>query len=208
MKFHSNTFVVFSLFKTSISIKGFATKFTEVIQNRTVYSDANIALSCGKVDGSPKPKITWTRSESLLKNWVSLQFFHIISNFEEIPSVVTNLSPFQPSTEDSTEFPSFKNLYFPDDTVHQSGYKDNGVDMFTFNAFSNANYVDAAGNLILKSLSPKNQGWYKCEASNVLGIISNKMYLQVKSEYLLQQQKSTHFSTKLIFPDKIYQLIE
>ncbi len=44
---------------------GFAPKFTQHIQNRTIYSDSNVELSCGKVDASPKPKITWTRSSKI-----------------------------------------------------------------------------------------------------------------------------------------------
>lgn len=49
---------------TLIRIISFAPKFTQPIQNQTVYSDSNIELSCGKVDGSPKPKITWIRGFS------------------------------------------------------------------------------------------------------------------------------------------------
>ena len=43
-------------------------------------------------------------------------------------------------------------------------------------------YVDDSGDLVIKSISYKHQGWYKCQASNVLGSISAQTFLHVKSK--------------------------
>ena len=104
---------------TLIKIISFAPKFTENIKNQTVYSDSNVDLSCGKVDGSPKPKIIWTKIDS-----------------------------YQNSDEtQSEEFPESNN---------ENGY------------------------LTIRNVNVINQGWYICEANNILGKISASMFLQVK----------------------------
>lgn len=42
--------------------------------------------------------------------------------------------------------------------------------------------TNSNGELQIKSVNMKHQGWYKCEASNSLGKVDAKMYLQVKSK--------------------------
>ena len=37
------------------------------------------------------------------------------------------------------------------------------------------------GDLIIKNVNIKNQGWFRCEASNILGTINANIFLQVKS---------------------------
>ena len=46
---------------------------------------------------------------------------------------------------------------------------------------SNGYYVNMNGDLIIKNVNIKNQGWYRCEASNILGTITANIFLQVKS---------------------------
>jgi hypothetical protein len=36
--------------------------------------------------------------------------------------------------------------------------------------------------LILKNVNKKNEGWYRCEANNLLGKISANFYLHIKSK--------------------------
>ncbi len=127
---------------TLIKIISVAPKFTEAIVNRTVYSDTNIVLSCGKVDGSPKPKITWTK---------------------------TQLDPVKSASSNSIE------------------------DSYSSNSNNNGNSEDYEqqeqlisapnGDLVIKNANAKHQGWYKCEASNLLGSVNGNMYLQVKSKH-------------------------
>jgi hypothetical protein len=50
---------------------------------------------------------------------------------------------------------------------------------FAFNPMPNSYFV-SGGNLIINSVSTKSLGWYKCEASNLLGSVSAKMFLQIK----------------------------
>ena len=42
--------------------------------------------------------------------------------------------------------------------------------------------TNSNGELQIKSVNMKHQGWYKCEASNSLGKVDAIMYLQVKSK--------------------------
>lgn len=42
--------------------------------------------------------------------------------------------------------------------------------------------TNSNGELQIKSVNMKHQGWYKCEASNSLGKVDATMYLQVKSK--------------------------
>ena len=44
-------------------------------------------------------------------------------------------------------------------------------------------YVDDGGELENKSISHKHQGWYKCQAFNVLGSISSPTFFYVKRKY-------------------------
>jgi hypothetical protein len=53
---------------------------------------------------------------------------------------------------------------------------------YSFNSQSNGYYVNNNGDLIIKNINFKNQGWFKCEASNLLGSVSANMFLQVKSK--------------------------
>lgn len=119
---------------TLLKIISFAPKFSQSIQNMTLYSDSNAVLSCGQVDGSPKPQITWSKLDSY--------------DFE--PTIL------QPQTSSS----SYNNR-------------------FAFNPMPNSYFI-SNGNLIINSVSQKSLGWYKCEASNLLGSISAKMFLQIK----------------------------
>ena len=136
---------------TLIKIISFAPKFSESIGNRTVYSDTNTALSCGRVDGSPKPKITWTK-------------IYMSSNQNQIDS-----SKYQAGTDDSYS------------SSNSNNNNNNDFDMIE----QQEQLVSSAnGDLIIKNANLKHQGWYKCEASNLLGTISANMYLQVKSMYL------------------------
>ena len=48
---------------------GFAPKFTSQIQNKTIYTDSNAFLSCGQVDGSPKPTINWSKRKRQYFNY-------------------------------------------------------------------------------------------------------------------------------------------
>ena len=49
---------------TLLKIISFAPKFSAPIRNTTIYSDSNAVMSCGEVDGSPKPQITWSRLDA------------------------------------------------------------------------------------------------------------------------------------------------
>ena len=116
---------------TLLKIISFPPKFTTQIQNRTVYSDSNVVISCGKVDGSPKPFITWSRLNSNRQ-----QNRHIYDQYLE------------------------ENYYLKSD---QSENK----------YFSEGDYT-------IKNVNAKiHEGWYRCEAKNLLGSISADMYLKV-----------------------------
>ena len=120
---------------TLIKIISFAPKFLDNIQNMTVYSDTNIELPCNRVDGSPKPKITWTK-------------FNMQKTHDENLMYSSNSEFFAPS--------QYEEDYF------------------------NANNQENT-DLILKNVNKKNEGWYRCEASNLLGKISADFFLQIKS---------------------------
>jgi hypothetical protein len=57
------------------------------------------------------------------------------------------------------------------------------ANQFTFNAMPNSYFINN-GELIINSVNVKSQGWYKCEAENLLGSINANMYLQVKSKII------------------------
>jgi protein sidekick len=46
-----------------IKIISFRPQFMETVTNKTVFSDSDVLLSCGQVNGSPKPLITWIRKD-------------------------------------------------------------------------------------------------------------------------------------------------
>ncbi len=122
---------------TLVKIISFEPKFTRAIQNRTIYSDSDAFLSCGEVEGSPRPQITWSR-----------------------------LDPYD-----------FEAKLLKSDVA----YDEQRSRQFSFNPTPNSYFIND-GDLIINSVNAKSQGWYKCEASNLLGSISAKMFLQVKSK--------------------------
>lgn len=144
---------------TLIKIISFAPKFTEPIQNKTVYSDSNIELSCGKVDGSPKPKITWTKIESFHDN--------------------TQTSELQLNDDSSADFHDFNN---------NNNNNENGNNNLKNDAY-----------LRIRNVNQKHQGWYKCEASNILGKVSASMFLQVKSKHFNLTFTRNVFITRIIY---------
>jgi len=123
---------------TLVKIISFEPKFTRPIQNKTIYSDSNVVLSCGEVEGSPKPLITWSQLDPY--------------DFE--PSLLKN---------------------------QMSAFDNERGRQFGFNSKPNSYFIND-GELIINNVNAKSQGWYKCEASNLLGTISAKMFLQVKSK--------------------------
>ena len=117
---------------TLIKIVSYAPKFSKSIQNRTVFSDTNIQLSCGNVEGSPKPNITWSRIY-----YTADQFSdHTASNDDPIISA-----------DDHPE-----------------------------------RYTDYEGDLIIKNVNKKHEGWYKCSAKNLIGSIETRMFLKVNKK--------------------------
>ena len=86
-------------------------------------------MPCGQVDGSPKPKIVWSKID-----------------------------------------------YFRNQNEHYSGsFSENFVKYIETDSQSD-------GTLLIRNVNHKNQGWYQCEASNILGKVSATMYLQVKKK--------------------------
>lgn len=121
---------------TLVKIISFAPKFTRDIENKTIYSDSNAVLSCGEVDGSPKPEITWSK---------------------------INAYDFQPKVLQTTQMDGYQN------------------GQFAFRPIPNSYFINKQ-DLIINSVTDKSEGWYKCVASNLLGSVSTKMYLQIKSK--------------------------
>lgn len=117
---------------TLLKIISFPPKFTTQIQNRTVYSDSNVVISCGKVDGSPKPYITWSRL-----NFNKQQNRPIYDQYSD------------------------ENFYFKGDQNENK-------------------YSLSEGDYTIKNVNAKlHEGWYRCEAKNLLGSISADMFLKV-----------------------------
>ena len=152
---------------TLIKIISFAPKFTEPMQNMTVYSDANIELPCGRVDGSPRPRITWTRINT---NKIKSQSDHggiedDIINSEENNDNNKNNHAHSSNLYAEEEFSNDRNAAAVDDEDDYYSRNRENTD------------------LILNNVNVRHQGWYKCEASNLMGKISAKFYLLVKSMY-------------------------
>ncbi len=153
---------------TLIKIISFAPKFSESIGNRTVYSDTNIALSCGRVDGSPKPKITWTKIYMSSSN----------SNQNQMDS-----SKYQTGSSSEDSF---------------SNTNSNNNNDFDFVEQQEQLISSNNGDLIIKNANLKHQGWYKCEASNLLGTVSANMFLQVKSMHPFFKFFESRFGIEII----------
>lgn len=58
------------------------------------------------------------------------------------------------------------------------------------------------GQLIIKNANMKHEGWYKCEAGNILGQIEAKMYLQVKSKICRAVLNRENMLISLCFEEK------
>ena len=72
--------------------------------------------------------------------------------------------------------------YGLDETITNYNIKNQRDLDFSFSSLSNGYYVNNNGDLIVKNVNHKNQGWFRCEASNLLGSVSGSMFLQVKSK--------------------------
>lgn len=138
---------------TLIKIISFTPKFTEPIQNKTLYSDSTTYLSCGR-----KPKITW---------------FKITYDSAPIP-IGSNT---RDSTQNDPNNQMNNNRFYSLDETN-SNYN---ID-FSYNSLTNGYNVNTQGNLIIKNINTKNQGWYRCEPSNLLGSVNDNLYLQIKKK--------------------------
>jgi hypothetical protein len=141
---------------TLLKIISYAPKFAQAVLNRTVYSDTNIALSCGQVDASPKPKITWIKLSS------SYQF--------------------DPS--DQVQVHGISSDHLLSSTRNALFFDTNPNDYLANSAKMNAQFLNSndEGELVVKHVNSEHQGWYRCEASNLLGTVSANMYLQVRKK--------------------------
>ena len=93
-----------------------------------------MVISCGKVDGSPKPMITWTRL-----NLNKQQNNHVYDQYLE------------------------ENFYSSKGDQSDQKYS-----------------LHSEGDYTIKNVNAKlHEGWYRCEAKNLLGSISADMYLKV-----------------------------
>lgn len=149
---------------TLIKIISFAPKFTQTVQNRTVYSDSNVELSCGKVDASPKPRITWSRIQPAATAAAASATGDMSSeqSDEETSSTLIGHGLLDDSNNDESS--SSMNNNYNLERLDEKGFGTN-----------------ANGELVIKNANGRHQGWYKCEASNLLGQVEAKMFLQVKS---------------------------
>ncbi len=130
---------------TLIKIISFAPKFIEPIQNMTVYSDSNIELPCSRVDGSPQPRITWTK---------------------------INMNAMKKKDHESEDETSGQERIF-----YGEEYSSVTSDEDEYYARNRDNT-----DLVLRNVNVRNQGWYRCEASNLMGKISANFYLQIKKK--------------------------
>lgn len=137
---------------TLIKIISFAPKFVEPVLNMTVYSDTNVELPCAQVDGSPRPRVTWTK----------LAHYQV-----------------KMSEDDQSEMGHARGMYDDDEfsaaSVDDIGIDENNEDGYNFPRRNRENT-----DLTLRNVNSRHQGWYKCEASNLMGKISRNFYLQVK----------------------------
>lgn len=121
-------------------------------------------LSCGKVDASPKPKITWSKSK-ILKKIVTKIVTHLIQLVRfKVPLIYLDSNRISQDEASSSSHSIFSNGYEAIEKYEEQ----------TLGTSSN-------GELLIKNVNMKDQGWYKCEASNLLGNVDANMYLQVKS---------------------------
>jgi protein sidekick len=134
---------------TLIKIISFAPKFVDPIENMTVYSDSNIELPCSRVDGSPRPRITWTKVNM---NLMTKKDQHNGGGG---------------GGEDEAYNP--ERLVYGEE-VYSSSDED---DYYSRNRENT--------DLMLRNVNVRNQGWYRCEASNLMGKICANFYLQIKS---------------------------
>lgn len=59
--------------------------------------------------------------------------------------------------------------------------KHSSSNRFPFTYIPNS-YYQTNGQLIINNVNSKSQGWYKCEATNLLGTVTAKMFLQIKKK--------------------------